>query len=188
MTRAIIFDCFGVLAEDGWLPFKRKYIGDNQKLAQEVADLGKQNDYGMIGINDYFKIASAKIGVDEQLLREAVGRQVPNTELFDYIRKSLKPKYKIGLLSNANYDVVSQLFTPDQAGLIDASALSYEARLVKPDHRMFELIASRLGVELDECVLVDDLERYCTEAEALGMKSIIYRDLESFQKDISKIL
>ena len=38
--KAIIFDCFGVLAEDGWLPFKRKYIGDNLELMQTISDLG----------------------------------------------------------------------------------------------------------------------------------------------------
>ena len=48
MIKAIIFDCFGVLAEDGWTPFKRKYIAHDERLVQEVADLGKREDRGML--------------------------------------------------------------------------------------------------------------------------------------------
>lgn len=170
------------------MPFKRKYIGDNQELANTVYDLGKQNDYGMIGVNDYFKQASELIGVSEQALRDAVGRQVPNVELLDFIKSNLSPKYKIGLLSNANYDVVSQLFTKEQASLFDASALSYETRLIKPDPRIFELIASRLDASLEECLLVDDVERYCAEASSLGMRAIVYKDLDSFKIELNNML
>lgn len=184
MIRAIIFDCFGVLAEDGWLPFKRKYIGDNAVLATEVSDLGKQNDYGLITNDEYFKLASKLIGVEESVLRDAVGRRVPNLELFDFIKNELKPKYKIGLLSNANYDIIHELFVPEQVAVFDASELSYESQLVKPDRRAFELIAARLGVEPNECIFVDDVERYCVGAEAVGMGAIVYTDLEQAQQEI----
>jgi HAD superfamily hydrolase (TIGR01509 family) len=183
MIKAIIFDCFGVLAEDGWLPFKRKYIGENQELAQAVTDLGKQNDYGMIGNNTYFAEAAKLIGVEEKQLREAVDKQVPNEDLFTYIKTELKPHYKIGLMSNANYDVVSKLFTPEQAGLFDASVMSFESRLVKPDPRMFQLMADRLGVEMHECIFIDDVERYCDAAEALGMTAIVYKNQEALERE-----
>lgn len=188
MIRAIVFDCFGVLAEDGWLPFKRKYIANNQELADQITDLGKQNDYGMIGNSDYFKNAAEVIGVPEAELRAAVGKRVPNEELFAYISTELKPTYKIGLLSNANYDVVTDLFTIEQAEMFDASVMSYEARLVKPDPRMFELMARRLGVELDEYVFIDDVERYCVAAEALGVTSVLYSDPEQLQKQLKALL
>ena len=85
MIKAVIFDCFGVLAEDAWLPFKRQYIGDNMQLAEQVSDLGKQNEYGMISNDEYFAATAKLIGAEERLLRDAVGHQVPNRELFDYI-------------------------------------------------------------------------------------------------------
>lgn len=188
MIKAIIFDCFGVLAEDGWLPFKRKYIGDNAELAQAVSDLGKQNDYGMIGNSDYFAKAAELIGVDEQTLRDAVGRKVPNEELFEYIKSDLKPKYKIGLLSNANYDVVHELFTPEQAALFDASVMSFESKLVKPDQCMFMLMAERLGVRWDECVFVDDVERYCVAAEEIGIRSILYKSPQQLKQELPAAL
>lgn len=188
MIKAVIFDCFGVLAEDGWLPFKRKYIGYNKELAQDIADLGKQNDYGMISIDGYFKQAAEMIGVEEEELRRAVGRRQPNRELFVFITERLKPKYKIGLLSNANFDVRAELFEPDQAAVFDASVISYECRMVKPDPRMFGLMAERLGVAIDECIFVDDIERYCEAADNLGMKALHYKSPEQIEIEINKVL
>lgn len=187
MIKAIIFDCFGVLAEDGWLPFKRKYIGDNAELAQAISDLGKQNEYGMVTNDEYFGQVADLIGVDEETLKQAVNRRVPNQELFDFIKKELKAKYKIGLLSNANYDVVHELFTPAQAELFDASVMSYESKMIKPDRRMFELMSQRIGASLDECVFIDDVERYCVAAEELGMATILYVSQEQTKQALQKL-
>lgn len=188
MIKAVIFDCFGVLAEDGWLPFKRQYIGSNKELELVVHDLGKQNDYGMITNDEYFARAAKLIGVEETALRSAIGRRKPNLQMFDYIKTNLKKRCKIGLLSNANFDVVHELFTPEQAELFDAYVLSYESKLVKPDPRMFELMAERLGVEVEECVLVDDVERYCSAAEDAGLASILYKSPEQAIESIERIL
>ena len=174
MIHAIIFDCFGVLAEDGWLPFKRHYIGDDTALEQEIADLGKQNEHGLIDNQTHARKVSQRLGVSQETYLRAVGRQVPNQKLFSYIQKHLRPYFKIGLLSNANYDVLSDLFTAEQAALIDASALSYECRLIKPDPRMYHLIAERLGVASEACVYIDDVIRYCSAAQDVGMQTIAH--------------
>lgn len=188
MIRAVIFDCFGVLAEDGWLPFKRRYIGQDARLAQEVADIGKQNEFGMLDSNSYIQQVAALVGVEEQILRNAISMQAPNDELFSYISDRLKPEYKIGLLSNANFNVVEKLFTQKQGKLFDTTVLSYETRLIKPDPRMFELIAKRLGVALEECIFIDDIERYCTAAGLLGMYSILYESPQQCIDEVEKII
>lgn len=188
MVRAIIFDCFGVLAEDAWLPFKRKYIGEDKDLADQVGDLGKQNEYGLISNDEYFTQTAQLIGVDQALLREVLGRKIPNEELFAYILSELKPKFKIGLLSNANYDVTKELFTSEQAGMFDATVMSFECRLIKPDERMFQLAADRLGVLPEECIFIDDVERYCVAAEAFGMRSIVYEGIDQIKIALEKQL
>lgn len=188
MIKAIIFDCFGVLAEDAWLPFKRQYIGDNIELANQVGDLGKQNEYGLIANDEYFAQTAELISVDEATLREVLGRRVPNEELFAHIRTELKPKYKIGLLSNANYDVTKELFTPEQAELFDATVMSFECKLIKPDERMFQLTADRLGVLPDECLFIDDVERYCVAAEEFGMQTILYEDIIKLKPQLAQLL
>lgn len=188
MIKAIIFDCFGVLAEDGWLPFKRKYIGDNEALAKEVADLGKQNEYGMLSNQDLERTIAQVLQVNPQEYRRAVSRRVPNEELFAFIATKLKPHYKIGLMSNANFNVVHELFAPEQAALFDAVVLSYEAHLVKPDPRMYRLMAERLGATPEECVFVDDIPRYCMAAEEAGMTAFCYENVQQAIVDIQQLL
>lgn len=187
MIKAIIFDCFGVLAEDGWLPFKRQHIGNDAELAEEIADLGKQNEYGMITASEYIDQAAQLMQVDAAELRQATSKRQPNEVLFTLIRE-LKPRYKIGLMSNANYDVVHELFEPEQAALFDASVLSYESKLVKPDPRMYALMCEKLGVEHEECIYIDDIERYCTAAELLGMETIAYENPTQTQKELAGLL
>lgn len=187
-TKAIIFDCFGVLAEDGWLPIKRTYIGDNTQLAQEVADLGKQNEYGLIDNETHLHQMAEIMHIDPEELRIALGKKVPNVELFDYIEKVLKPRYKIGLLTNANFNVLSELFTTEQAQVFDASVMSYESRLIKPDKRMFELMASRLNIEMNQCVFVDDVERYSVAAESYGMRAVYYQNPKQCISELTALL
>jgi FMN phosphatase YigB (HAD superfamily) len=41
-------------------------------------------------------------------------------------------------------------------------------------------MAQRLGVEMTECLFVDDQERHCKAAESYGMHSLHYIDYEDF--------
>ena len=188
MIKAIIFDCFGVLAEDGWMPIKRKYVGSNVELAEQISDLGKQNEYGLIDNESHLVKMADLIGIDSEILRVSLNKKVPNEDLFEYITTKLKPHYKVGLMSNANFNVLRDLFTPDQAHVFDASVMSFESRLIKPDVRMYKLIAGRLGVEIQECVFIDDQERYCYSAESYGMQGIWYKSNDQLIHDLSDIL
>lgn len=188
MIKAIIFDCFGVLAEDGWTPFKRKYIEGNPEVALAVQLLGKEVDSGKRSYKDMIQETAQLVGVSESMVRTAVERQVPNEELFAYIKSDLKSTYKIGMLSNASYDVTKLLFTAEQTAMFDATVLSYEAGCVKPDEKMYQLIAERLEVEIDECVLVDDQQRHCAGAITAGMHAVLYEHFDQMKRELSRYL
>jgi len=117
MIKAIIFDCFGVLAEDGWTPFRRKHIEHDPKLIEEVARLGALTDKGVLTYEETVQAIAEMLKVDVNELRQAVDRKVPNEDLFELILNELKSTYKIGLMSNANYDVINELFEMEQAAL-----------------------------------------------------------------------
>lgn len=186
MIKAIVFDVFGVLAEDGWSPFKRQYISHDPELVKKVAALGKEVDEGKRNFDEMIHETAHLTGVGEAEVRAAVEHKVPNEELFTCIAQELKPRYKIGLLSNASYNVLDLLFTPDQVELLDATALSYEVGLVKPDKAMYEVIAQRLNVELSELLMVDDQVRHCEGALEAGMQALQYHDMGQFRRDIRR--
>ena len=187
MIRAIIFDCFGVLSTDGWLPFKAKYFGHDPLLLQQATDLNKQSDSGLIDYADYLsKIARlAKLSVEQ--VAGQIENNVANVDLFDYIMK-LKPDYKIGMLSNAANNWLTRLFSDEQLKLFDAIALSYETGFIKPQTGAYKITAERLGVKVNECVLVDDQERYCAGARDLGMSAVCYRGVGQTKDELDKLL
>ena len=112
----------------------------------------------------------------------------PNDELFSYIKNGLKPQYKIGLLSNVGRDMLNELFNEEQIAMLDEKVLSYQIGTVKPDPLAYETTALRLGVARDECIFVDDLERFCTAAEEAGMKSIWHTDTRQTIHRIKEII
>lgn len=115
-------------------------------------------------------------------------RNNANTQLFDYIKNELKPKHKIGFLSNAGGNWLAELFDDEQIGLFDEIVLSFEVGLIKPDPAIFELICAKLSVEPNEAVLIDDIERYCSAAQDFGMQAIVYEDFAQMKQQLQNLL
>ncbi len=187
MVEAIIFDCFGVLATDGWLPFRQKYFGNNPELKQQVTDLQRQVDAGLADYEDFIQTLATLSGETVPAVWNAIRDNQPNEPLFELIRE-LKPKYKIGLLSNAGADWLHDIFTDDQVALFDAVALSYETGFVKPDRRAYQNIADRLGVTPKNCILVDDQARYEAGAKDVGMSMILYQAFDQVSQELKQRL
>ncbi|MEO7364117.1 MAG: HAD-IA family hydrolase, partial [Candidatus Saccharimonadales bacterium] len=96
--------------------------------------------------------------------------------------------YKIGLLSNASMNYLSDLFTDEQIALFEVTALSYQTNFVKPMAEAYLDIAERLDVVPRECVLIDDQERFVAGAREAGMQAIWYHDNDQLQAELSVLL
>lgn len=188
MVRAIIFDCFGVLTSDGWTPFKKKHFTGDAAREEQAGDLSRRLNAGQFSYDVFVNEIADLADVSTHEARGAVQNNVAHEDLLEYIKHTLKPKYKIGMLSNAGTNMLDDLFTPDQVALFDVVALSYESNFMKPDPRAYESVAERLGVEVGECVFIDDLERYCTAAREAGMQAVWYRDFEQMKRDLEQLL
>lgn len=188
MIRAVIFDCFGVLTYDGWLPFKRKHFGDNPELERQATDLSRQLNAGMLDYGEFVAHIAELAGVSIHETADAIHDNVPNEELFAYIGGVLKQKYKIGLLSNTGRDMLEEIFTREQLSLFNSFGLSYEMGALKPDARAYHIVAERLEVTPEECVFIDDQERHLAGARNVGMHTIMYKDFEQFKGDLEALL
>jgi 2-haloacid dehalogenase len=188
MIKAVIFDCFGVLVGDGWLPYKRKYFAQDDSLFEQATNLNQQVDAGLSSYDGFIQSIADLAGRPYLEAKREIEQNPPQEELFGYIAKELKPSYKIGMLSNAGADFLPTLFTSEQIKLFDAVALSFETGVIKPDERAYEIIAERLAVEPAECVFIDDQERFVTAAKEVGMEAIHFQSFEQMQADLEKIL
>lgn len=188
VIKAIIFDCFGVLAIDSWLPFKDEYFGDNPELLNRATELNQQANGGQISNQEFISEISKLAGVTEHNVSQQIDRNPANRPLFDYIATELKGKFKLGVLSNASSDWTSRLFTPDQLGLFDAIVMSYQIGYIKPDPRAYNAISEKLGSSPEQCVFIDDQERHCDAARQAGMIAIWYQNFQQFKSDINAFL
>lgn len=188
MVRAIVFDCFGVLVTESWLAFKDEHFGQGTPEAEQAAYLMQQADAGQLGHDAFIREIAGMAGISSDEVRRYLDKNTPNKPLFEYVRSELKPKYRIGMLSNAGGNWLPELFSRDQLALFDAVNLSYEVGITKPDERAYQMIADELGVEPAECVFVDDQERHCSGASETGMQAIYYQDFPRFRSDLEKII
>ena len=188
MIKAVIFDCFGVLTTDGWKQIREQYFAQDEDKLRHAHDIDRAVNAGMMEYVEFITEISSMTGLTTEDVRQQLDGAVPNNILFEYIRDSLKPNYKIGMLSNAAADWLKDLFEPWQAGLFDEVVLSFETGLVKPDARIYTLITNQLGVESQECLFIDDNEHYCTAAEQLGITAIYHQDTHETIAKIQELL
>jgi epoxide hydrolase-like predicted phosphatase len=185
MSRAIIFDSFGVLT-DSVFGFLIKDL--SPQLAKKMSDINKLADAGQI--NGQQRNQQAMQFIDGGLITiENRYRQARiNDELLDFVLE-LRKKYKVGMLSNTADNGVEQFFSPaDMTKYFDDVVLSYRVHLTKPNPEIYQLAAQRLNVAPAECIFVDDNARNVAGAEAVGMRGILYQDFSQFKKDLDKIL
>jgi glucose-1-phosphatase len=110
-----------------------------------------------------------------------------DTELEKYIR-SLRPRYKTGLLSNAWHgtrEKAAKLYTFLTA--FDVVIFSADVHLRKPDPRIFHLMIARLGVKAHEAVFVDDFVDNIEGAKAVGLRTVLFTGRESAIKELKKM-
>lgn len=188
MIRAVVFDLYGVLALNGWQAFKAKHFTARQEIWNEVFELSKQVDVGLVGYDDLIAFTAEQTGESQATVRHQLEHTEANDELLAYIASALKPQYRLGILSNAGSDKVLNIFTPEQNRLFDVVLLSYHAGFVKPQADFFQLLTENLGIEPGECVLVDDQERHLAGARDAGMHTILYQDFEPFRGDLENLL
>jgi epoxide hydrolase-like predicted phosphatase len=182
--RAIIFDFGSVLVKMGddaprralaerlGVPLKELYrlIFDSEPAVRAMV--------GELTIEQHWQAVGAALGVPPAEL-PAVRAQfwaadLVNEELVAYIR-TLRPQYKLGLLSNAWGDLrqaMKERFHFD--GLFDDLVISAEVGLAKPDPRIFQLAVERLGVQPAEAVFVDDVLANVEAARGVGLQAIHY--------------
>lgn len=188
MIKAVIFDCFGVLATDGWLPFRDRHFADKPELMEEARAHNVRVDSGLMSYHDFMLWLVESTGVPFEEVRRHIEGNVPNEPLFAYIRDRLAPQYQLGLLSNAGANWLNDIFEPWQVDLFEAAVLSYELGVTKPHPLMYETITNRLGVLPEESVFIDDQPYYVEGARLAGMQAVHYQNVTQAIADVETIL
>lgn len=186
MIQAIIFDCFGVLYRSSADELYNRCAPDKRGA---LHDIRLQRDRGHLHYEEYLQATADLLDASKEEVREITeSSHVRNQVLFDYIRSIDRNKFKVGMLSNIGDTTVNQLFSDEELHeLFDATVLSYEVGMIKPDPAIFRLMAARLGVSEDTCVMIDDGENNCVGAQDVGMSAVHFTTNEEVLAQLGEL-
>jgi epoxide hydrolase-like predicted phosphatase len=133
------------------------------------------------------ELADAGIGVvpAEGLLgRMALGLR-PNLAMADVVARARAAGMRTALLSNAfGFEYPRGGF----GDLYDATVISDEVGIRKPDPAIYRMVCERLDVEPAAAVFVDDLEANVVAAAALGMTGVHHVDTDATVAQLERLL
>jgi HAD superfamily hydrolase (TIGR01509 family) len=146
-------------------------------ILQNVRDIVVRYETGLISTDEFVESAIRRTGL--HLSREQF-RKAYN-EIFTAIPENrelvrrLKPRYKIGLLSNTSeWHFEHAIKTVDIFPLFDAVTLSFEVKAMKPVPALYRDMLAKLRVTAGECIYIDDIAENATAAANMGMHAIQY--------------
>lgn len=131
---------------------------------------------------DFFGVlyVRRKLGFTSQL--------VQNRELLEF-SQTLRPQYKVGLLSNMSAGVMDKYFTQDQLEeYFDNVVISGNVEMIKPEPGIYKLAAKTMQLEPKDCLLIDDSPINCEGAKRAGMKALLYNSTEQIKQDLAELL
>lgn len=187
MIHAIIFDCFGVLTNDGWRDLRHTY-GTTPELLEQFTYLDRVVNDGQMSYDKFVHEVSQLVEISADEVNKLFNERHNNMELLAYIRDELKPHYEIALLSNAADNWLDEFFSPEQTALFDPIVLSCDVGVIKPDREIYEITLQKLAEKPEDCVFIDDVPAYCDTAQKLGMHTIIYEDFATMKRMLEAML
>ncbi len=183
--RALIFDFGGViLRTEDRTPRSTlaKRFGMTDRELERLVFASPSSILASIG-----KISAEQHWLEVAKILKAEEREIDalRTQFFDGDRldeelvsflSQKKGAYRIGLLSNAWGDLRD--FLNHQLGILDIfdeAIISAEVGVMKPERKIYELAAKRLGVEMNEAVFVDDMKENVDAAITAGMYGVHFQ-------------
>ena len=195
--RAVFFDLGGVIV-------RTEYQAPRQRLAEEFGmdydDIDKlvfgtpsaaRASVGEITEEEHWrnvmKILKRPANEYERIRDDFFAGDVIDHTILNFLR-SIKPKYKVGLISNAWNGLRSYIEREKFVDAFHHMTISAEVGVTKPSAKIYEFALEQLQVKAKEAVFVDDVHENIEACEKLGMKGIHFKDPESALKQLKALL
>ncbi|MBR6440839.1 MAG: HAD family phosphatase [Bacteroidales bacterium] len=188
----IIFDFGNVLVQ--WHPEQiyTEYFGDEAKawwFLRHVTDATWRNriDAGesQDACIDELKARQPEYAEAIELYRarwrEMLTDEVPGMrELIDELKAKNYEIYGLTNWSMETFPEARERFGILQ--MIDRYVVSGAEGLVKPDHRLFQVLLDRYRLKAEECLFIDDNEANVQAAQKMGMQGIVFSGADDLRK------
>jgi HAD superfamily hydrolase (TIGR01509 family) len=109
------------------------------------------------------------VELDSRLIHDLA---VLHDDTVPFLRSLQERGVRTAFVSNCAENTRPLLDTLDLSRLVDELVLSCEVGAAKPDAAIFETALDRLGVDAGDALFVDDHQRYCDGAAAVGIRAL----------------
>lgn len=197
MIKTIIFDIGNVLTDYDWKGFFGKFHFDEEMLdrisratvksaAWDEYDRGKLTDEEVVE-----RFVENDPGIEKEL-RETFADINGIVKKRDYaipwIKRLKENGYQVLVLSNFSHKAYTDCADAlDFLPYTDGGILSFRENVIKPEPEIYSLILSRYGLQPEECVFLDDMERNLTAAAAFGIRTILFQSREQAETDLRRL-
>jgi FMN phosphatase YigB (HAD superfamily) len=187
--QAVIFDMGGVLLRTD-APIRREAIAQRFGVTRGELEAfifsgasSIQSEIGLISYEEHWQavmrhfnqpIADYPVLSEEFFADDAIDQRLLR------FAASLKPAYKLGLLSNAWQDVrevVGKKY--DFLDVFDKTLFSYEVNARKPDPTIYHAILDLLDSDPNQAIFIDDMQENVDGAKAVGMHALRFTSTDA---------
>lgn len=187
MIKVIIFDYYGVVAQDAFW-YRVKGLETAQYKSAYIQGLSDEVNLNKISWREFCEAVSRDIGVPVETVMERYAQHKIKPGIVELI-SALAKKYRVVLLSNASAEQLLPVMRHlGLDKLFEKTFVSSEIGLIKPNSEAFSFVARELGVEPGECVMIDDARRNIDSANTLGMQGIVFEDTETCSAELQALL
>lgn len=173
--KAIILDMFGVILKQSGEEFYSYVQETFPALTQaEIYAVWDRADMGEISSLEVWRELGFQ-GDIEKREREFLDTLEVNQGFYEFAARAREQQYSLAILSNDSSRwsrYIRDKF--DLNRYFDVIHISGDLKMKKPDLRIFELTARRLGVPAGDCVYVDDRRKNLAAARAVGMDAVLF--------------
>jgi len=196
VIETIIFDIGGVLVHPPSTPLSDKWADRCGLSSADFDEIVFNSPYyhdaaiGKISNEDLWQDKIEQLGLsaeDAAVLRDDYWDGVWDDALLGFIQ-TLKPHYKLGILSDATSGARERVAERIDLSLFDAVLFSYEAGLAKPDPEVYLRILAMLGATAVTTLFIDDRPHNVRAALDLGMSSFQFTNTPETITRIQQLL
>ncbi|MFH0979843.1 MAG: HAD-IA family hydrolase [Candidatus Roizmanbacteria bacterium] len=185
MIKVILFDFAGVVGAEGYWIWLKEKVPDLESKRPYFQSLSEKIDRAEITNQEFIKAVAKGVNVSTEIVwKEIFKKIVINTELLNLISQ-LKKKYKIGLLTNYNYEWMNELFTIyDLDKYFDEKIISSLHKTIKPDPKIYKITLNIFKIKPAEAIFIDDRQSNVDGGKNVGIKSFLFTTNSKLMEDL----